>query len=346
MPLSSPAERRDALARYDFRGVHPRLRFGTASDRYAGWIGQVYPQAWAETIQTRKKKVGGQSYDERMLPVASAAEYFEHFGVLELDFTFYRPLLEPDAKPSSNLHTLRQYADAAPAEARFLLKAPQAFSARVLRRGRGFEPNPTYLDADGMRRLFLDPARELLGERLLGGIFQQEYSRVRESPEPEAFVAELDGFFRALPRDVPLHLEVRSEHLLTDAYFDWLAAEGLGFCFSHWTWLPPLKRQWEMTGRRLLPSSGEAVVRLLAPRDLSHEESYTLAYPFADAVPALSETPEALAMVDEATALAYHAVAEGVSLTVVAGNRAWGNSPKLAQAVAGRFLDFAAARGA
>ncbi len=349
-PERSPDDRRADLARYDFRHVHPGLAFGTASDRYAAWIGQVYPERWRAEVQTRKKRLGGESFEERQLPIASVVDYFAHFSVLEIDFTFYRPLLEDDGEPGSSYFVLQQYAEHAGAEALFLLKAPQAFAARTLRRGGTggprYEDNPTYLDADAYTRQFLDPAAALLGERLRGVLFEQEYTRVAESPEPEVFVANLDRFFRAVPDEVQTHLEVRSPHLIVPAYVDWLAERGLGFVFSHWQYLPPIKEQWERVGGRLTAADGNAVLRLLNPRGMSYGDAFAAAYPFEEPVPALAETGQARQMVDEATALAYRAVEAGRTLNVIANNRAWGNSPALAQAVAARFLDFASARGA
>ncbi len=349
-PLLDPAARRAALADYDFRHVHPRLAFGTASDRYAAWIGQVYPERWRSEVQTRKKRVGGASFEERQLPIASVRDYFEHFSVLEIDFTFYRPLLEDDGEPGTNYFVLQNYVEHAPADARFLLKAPQAFAARTLRRsGKGgprYEDNPTYLDAPAYTRQFLDPAVALLGDRLRGVLFEQEYTRVAESPDPEMFVANLDGFFRDVPREVQTHLEVRSPHLLVPAYLDWLAESGLGFVFSHWQYLPSIKEQWERVGGRFTAADGNVVLRLLNPRGMSYGDAFVAAYPFEGPVEALAGTPQARQMVDEATALAYRAVEEEATLNVIANNRAWGNSPDLAAAVAARFLDFAAEKGA
>ena len=115
MPHASVADRLDAVERYDFRRLHPRLAYGTASDRYAAWIGQVYSETWEAEVSTRSKKLGGEAFEERLLPIASVADYFQHFGVLELDFTFYRPLLDANGEPSPNYHVLRQYAEHAPA---------------------------------------------------------------------------------------------------------------------------------------------------------------------------------------------------------------------------------------
>lgn len=346
-PPRSAAERREDAARYDFRRLHPLVRMGTASDRFAAWMGQVYPRdRWAEKVSVRSKRSGGEAYEERLLPIASVADYFAHFGVLELDFTFYRPLLEADGRTSPALFTLQEYAQHAPAEARFLLKAPQAFSARHVRRSVGGKPqfadNPDYLDAAAYTDRFLAPALDTLGaDRLAGVIFEQEYARRNESPPPEAFVAELDAFFADVPSAAPTHLEVRSAHLLVPSYFAWLEARGLGFVFSHWTWLPALKAQWALAGERFTAANGEAVLRLLSPREMRFEDSFALAYPFEAPAPALAATPQARQMVDEATALLYKAVAAGVTMNAITSNRAWGNAPDLARTLAARFLDFA-----
>ncbi|RMF62835.1 MAG: DUF72 domain-containing protein, partial [Bacteroidetes bacterium] len=141
MPDPSLEERRRRVATFDFRHLHPHLRMGTASDRYAGWIGQIYPESYRTRIRSRKKRLGKETFEERVLPVDSVHHYFQHFDVLELDFTFYRPLREADGTPTNNLFALEQYAEHAPAEARFLLKAPQAFFTPVLRRSRDGRPH-------------------------------------------------------------------------------------------------------------------------------------------------------------------------------------------------------------
>lgn len=343
------AERRRRADAFDLRAVHPHARFGTASDRYAGWLGQIYPEdVYADQVSTRKRRLGGQSYEERTLPVASVADYFEHFGVLELDFTFYRPLRDADGEPTPNYFVLQQYAEHAPDEAAFLVKAPQSYFARTLRRGRGrdvtYEDNPDFLDADAYTRQFHDPAVEVLGERLAGILFQQEYQRVGDSPSPEANVAELDGFFRQIPNDVQAHLELRSAHLLVPPYFAWLADRGLGFVFSHWTWLPPIREQWQRCGGAFSAADGQAVARLLTPIDMPYARAYGHAYPFDRPVPALSETRQARDMVLDATALVFQAEAQNALVNVIANNRAWGNAPALDQAVAFRVLEEEARR--
>ena len=98
------------LQNFMFRDLHPDVSFGTASDRYAGWIGQIYSEdIYAGRITRRKKTVGNKSFVEEVLPVDSVKEYFQHFRVLELDFTFYRPLLDKEGKPTQNFHLLHKY---------------------------------------------------------------------------------------------------------------------------------------------------------------------------------------------------------------------------------------------
>ena len=119
-----------------FRDLPQNILIGTASDRYAGWIGQIYTNGPYENgITRRSHKIGDQTFTEETLSVESVGEYFEHFPILELDYTFYRPLLESKGSPSSNYHVLKSYRQQIKREDLVLLKAPQIVIARKLRRG-------------------------------------------------------------------------------------------------------------------------------------------------------------------------------------------------------------------
>lgn len=134
---------------FRFRGLHPHLLLGTASDRYAGWIGQIYtPGRYDGRMTRRSKTVAGKTYAEEVLPVESVEEYFEHFPVLELDYTFYRPLLTADGRPTENHHLLERYREHLKEGDRLLLKAPQEVFARMLPRQGTFVPNPTTAPAE------------------------------------------------------------------------------------------------------------------------------------------------------------------------------------------------------
>jgi uncharacterized protein YecE (DUF72 family) len=292
--------------------------------------------------------MGGRTFEERVLPVESVRDYFAHFGVLELDFTYYRPLLEPSGEPSPNLRVLTEYARHAPPDALFLLKAPQQFITPTVRRARGgdvsFEPNPNYLDAQAYERDFQQPALELLQERLIGVVFEQSYQRAADSPEPDAHIGALDRFFEALPPAVQPHLEIRSPHLLTPTYFDWLADRGIGHVFSHWTWLPPLREQWAMTGQRLTASDGNVVTRLLTPLKTKYVDAYAQAHPFDKPVDELVESGGTRTMILDAVALTYQAEKRDGVHNLILNNRAYGNSPELGRRIAQRVLDEEAKR--
>jgi hypothetical protein len=95
---------------FRFHRVLPSILFGMASDRYAGWIGQIYSEGrYEKEIIHRTHKVGDKSLTEAILPVESVMEYFEHFPLLEIDYTFYRLLLEKDGKPTQNFHILKNH---------------------------------------------------------------------------------------------------------------------------------------------------------------------------------------------------------------------------------------------
>jgi len=106
----SPHAKPFDLEKFQFRGLHPRVFIGTTTDRYAGWSGQIYSkERYQARISRRTHTVGGKSFVEEVLPIDSVEEYFEHFPVLEIDFTFYRLLLEKDGRPTQNYHVLREY---------------------------------------------------------------------------------------------------------------------------------------------------------------------------------------------------------------------------------------------
>jgi hypothetical protein len=110
-----------------------------ASDRYAGWICQIYSEGrYEKGITRRSHKVGDKTFSEETLPVESVTEYFEHFPLLEIDYTFYRPLLGCNGNPTQNFHVLKKYRQHMKDGDLVLLKVPQIVIARKLRKGPRF----------------------------------------------------------------------------------------------------------------------------------------------------------------------------------------------------------------
>lgn len=260
------------------------------------------------------------------MPVESNEEYFECFDVLELDFTFYNPLISADGKQSGAWKTLESYLFHSPSNASFILKAPQAVSAQSFyKRG----ANESYLDVQLMNDRFLAPAIELMDDRLAGVLFQQEYiGKKAAAPEPE-YLGELDEFVAQLIPDVQLHMELRATVYHTEALHAWMADRGIGYVFSHSSWQKPLHVQWQQAGEQFSAANGEGIVRLLTPLRKKYADAYLMAHPFDDRVPELSDTPEAEQMIRDTLRLMELAVANDKVLNVIANNRAYGSAPDL-----------------
>ncbi|MFC1896938.1 DUF72 domain-containing protein, partial [Thermodesulfobacteriota bacterium] len=250
--------------RFLFRDLHPKVLIGTASDRYAGWIGQIYSEERYRATK-RQKKVGGKSFQEQVLPVESVEEYFEHFSVLELDFTFYRVLLDTDSKATQNYHVLQTYKKHLAEDHYLLLKVPQVVFAQRLWKGGSFVENPDCLDSDIFERQFYEPAVSILGDRIKGFIFEQEYQPKKDRIPPEAYAEALAAFLDRIPDDDRYHIEIRTESFLTVPHFDLLEKHGIGQVLSHWTWLPPLRKQFLKGDRRFYNSGGQCIIRLMTP---------------------------------------------------------------------------------
>jgi uncharacterized protein YecE (DUF72 family) len=142
--MSDPAKSPKA---FQFRNLHPQLFIGTASDRYAGWIGQIYSRDRYEgQITKRSRIISGRPIIEEILPVDSVEEYFTHFHVLEIDFTFYRPLLDQDGQPTQNYQVLENYRRHLKDGDRIILKVPQVITAQKIHRGEQYLENEAYLN--------------------------------------------------------------------------------------------------------------------------------------------------------------------------------------------------------
>ncbi len=318
-----------------FRNPHPNILMGMASDRYAGWIGQIYTEGrYTKGITQRSHKVGDKTFIERVLPVESVQEYFEHFPILEIDYTFYRLLLDQDGKPTQNYHVLRKYREYMTEKDSVTLKVPQVITARRLRRGGTSVESQTYLNPKILTEQFYKPAIEILGSTLGGFIFEQEYHPKKNRFEPDQLAKDLDTFFSAIPKDSRYHIELRTEAYLTDQVFEILEKHGVGLVFSHWTWLPPLKKQFEKTGSRFYNSGNQSIIRLITPFRMSYEDSYVKAFPFDKMVDGMLN-PQ---MIEDTVQLIKEAIRREKKFAIIINNRAGGNGPLIAQSIVTRFL--------
>ena len=268
------------------------------------------------------------------MPVESVAEYFEHFPVLEIDYTFYRLLLEKDGNRTQNFHVLKSYRQHMKKEDLVLLKVPQIVIARKLRRGSGFVENENYLNPEIFTKQFYQPAIGVLGPCLNGFIFEQEYHVKNDRVPISAMAQDLDGFFTKIPRDTRYHVELRTEAYLVDPVFDVLKKHGVGLVFSHWTWLPPLRKQLAEVKAEFFNSGKQAVIRLITPLRMSYEESYAKAFLFDKMVSGMLD-PE---MMEDTVRIVKEAKKDKIRVNLIINNRAGGNAPLIAQQIVDRLL--------
>jgi len=330
-----PIDHEGSLKTFHFREVHSQVLIGTASDRYAGWIGQIYSQdCYTGRITKRTQIVGGNTFVEEVLPVDSVEEYFAHFPVLEIDFTFYRPLLGKDGKPTQNYEVLQAYGRHLGVGDRLILKVPQLITAHKILRGDQYLDNEGYLNTRIFTEQFYKPAVKLLGTNLAGFIFEQGYQR-KEDRDPVSKMAQsLDRFFQHIPKDSRYHLELRTELYLRDQVFEVLAKHGIGQVLSHWTWLPPLRKQVAKADGRFFNAGNQSLIRLMTPLGMRYEDAYAKAYPF-DRVAEGMLQPE---MVLEVVEIVKSAIEKGVLVNLIVNNRAGGNAPLIAQMIAEKLM--------
>lgn len=323
------------LKTFRFRKLHPQVLLGTASDRYAGWIGQIYaPERYLNRLSKRSKTFKDKAFVEETLPVDSLEEYFEHFSILEIDFTFYQLLLDENEKPTQNYFLLKKYGSHLKEKDSLFLKVPQLITARKVHQGAQYGLNENYLNPELFIRRFYQPAREVLGSKIRGFIFEQEYHRRQERIPIDELAASLAQFFESIPEDDRYHLELRTEAYLSLPVFSLMRKHGLGQVLSHWTWLPPLDKQFDKSGRRFFNAGGQAVIRLMTPIGLRYEEAYAKAHPFDKLVPGLLQPR----MIADTVKLMRKAIAEGIQMNVIINNRSGGSAPLIAQELAGKFL--------
>ena len=320
---------------FNFRDLHPQVFIGTASDRYAGWIGQIYSKdRYTGRITKRTKIIAGRSFVEEVLPVESVEEYFEHFSVLEIDFTFYRPLIDQDGKPTQNYQVLENYRRHLKEGDRLILKVQQIITAQKIHRGEQYLENEAYLNPKIFTEQFYKPAVNLLGSNLTGFIFEQEYQRKEDRIPVNKMAQDLDRFFQAIPKDTRYHLELRTDLYLRDQVFEILEKYGVGQILSHWTWLPPLRKQLAKASGRFFNAGNECVIRLMTPLDMKYEDAYLRAHPFDKMVDGMLQ-PE---MVLDTVEIVRRAIEKGVLVNLIVNNRAGGNAPFIAQIITEKFV--------
>jgi hypothetical protein len=72
-----------SLATFHFHNLHPQICIGTASDRYAGSIGEIYSEdRYTGRITKRTRIIAWKTFIEEVLPIDSVEEYFDQHNNL------------------------------------------------------------------------------------------------------------------------------------------------------------------------------------------------------------------------------------------------------------------------
>lgn len=113
-----------------------------------------------------------------------------------------------------------------------------------------------------------------MGANLTGFILEQEYQRKEDRTPVIEMAKDLDKFFSQIPKDSRYHLELRTDLYLRDQVFEVLSKHGVGQILSHWTWLPPLRKQLAKANGKFFNAGNECVIRLMTPLGMRYETAY------------------------------------------------------------------------
>ncbi len=200
-----------------------RINIGTAGWSYDDWVGPFYPSGTE--------------------PGDYLACYSEHFNVVEVDSTFYRP---PTARMVAG------WAARTPAHFDFALKMPRAITHdKVL-----------YDCAAEMEELV--PTFGLLGAKLKSVLLQFGYFNRTAFAGSRPFFERLAAFFGQYAARLPLACEIRNRNWLTQDYFSLLRAHNVAAALVEHAWLPPIDALIEQHD---VATGSYAYVRLIGDRE-------------------------------------------------------------------------------
>jgi uncharacterized protein YecE (DUF72 family) len=198
------------------------IRIGTSGWAYDDWVGPFYPPG------TR--------------PADYLSCYAQHFDVVEVDSTFYRP---PPATMVAGwaARTGEQFG--------FALKMPRTITHdKVLR------------DCDAEMEALL-PAFGLLGPKLCAVLLQFGYFNRKAFAAPGPFLQRLAAFFGQYASRLPLACEIRNRNWLSKDYFALLREHHVAAALVEHAWLPPIS---DLIERHDVATGPNVYVRLIGDR--------------------------------------------------------------------------------
>jgi len=254
-------------------------------------------------------------FSQKRFEAECLAEYAETFPIVCGDFSFYQ-------FPSPEYW--KKLFGAAPAALQFVLKVPEEVTVEVFPKHARYGPragmvNESYLSADAVAALFLDPL-EPYRARIPALIF--EFGA--RGASPREFIARLDPFLGALPATFRYAVEVRNREYLQPRYFECLRQHRAAHVLNSWTKMPLLSEQ--MAIADAFPADF-TVARGLLRQGRAYEDAVRQFTPY-DQV--RDENPEAR---DALRALIRRMREERRAAYIFVNNRLEGNAPETIRAV-------------
>ena len=283
---------------------------GTSSWKYDGWCGQIYTR---ELYQTRGR------FSEKRFQAECLAEYATVFPVVCGDFTFYQF--------PSEAYWRRLFASA-PSTLQYALKVPEDITVKLFPGHARYGPragqiNESFLNAALFASGFLEllrPYRQRVAVLILefGAFTQRTCSDVRE------FLAELDPFLAALPRDFRYAVEIRNEEFLGAEYLACLHRHRVAHVLNGWTRMPEIGEQMALPD---VYTADFTVARALLRRGRVYAEAVEKFSPYTRIQDPNPQTRDAL------RALVSRARERNEPSYIFVNNRLEGNAPETIQAL-------------
>jgi uncharacterized protein YecE (DUF72 family) len=292
-----------------------RVRLGTSSWSFPGWTGIVYAPR------------GRKPPTEQVLARHGLAAYASHplLRTVSLDRTVYAPLTSAE---------FARYAAQVPADFRFVVKAPAAFTDPFVRKsgsGEAARENPSFLDTAAAAAAFVRPATEGLGKRAGPLVFQFPPLGRQLLADVPRLIARIAAFAALLPRGPLYTVEVRDPPLACPELAAALRDARAVPCLAVHARMPTVDEQAAAFGLGAA-EAGPLVVRWNLHAGRGYEEAKADYFPFDRLVEEDIPSRSALARLARMTAAAHR----DVFITI--NNKAEGSAPlsvmKLAAVIA------------
>jgi len=273
----------------------PELRMGTSSWSFPGWDGIVYDR---RVSQAKLARHGLEAYAAHPL-----------LRTVGLDRTYYRSITTED---------FRRYAEAVPADFRFLVKADRLLTSPLDPEGSVRRPNPLFLDPAYARDAVIGPMMDGLGDAAGPLLFQFSPIPPNLVGGRRAFHERVERFLTALPAGPLYAFELRTPAFLDDSWAQLLEGTGAAHCYNVHPAMTPLERQLSIVSPFYQPA---LVVRWMLHAGLQYQAAKDRYAPFDRLVDEDTRSREQIAV-----AVLDALIAERPAF-VIANNKAEGSAP-------------------